>query len=170
MELDIYLKYKASTTADILCVDDGTLSSDEELCYYLDFWKKNDGNLKCTITDTMKDYHWVDILEPVVDEFVIDFPRLEIVTVGQSYDAFTNTVTCGLVIKLELWYDATEDDICIHKKRLKWNVLEWLNKMHGFIALKNNERCYLTDDKMIYGIPATEVRYDDLDVKLKLRK
>ena len=169
MELEIYLKYKAATTADILRVDGGTLSSDDELCYYLEFWKKNDGNLKCTINDEMKDYHWMDILEPVVDEFVLDFPRLEIVAVGQSYDVFTNTVTCGLVLKLELWDDSTFDDICIHKKRMKWNILQWLNEMNGFIALKNDELRYLTDDKMIYGVPNTEVRFDNLDVKFKLK-
>ena len=42
--------------------------------------------------------------------------------------------------------------------------------MNGFITLKNNELRYLTDDEMIYGIPTTEVRYDNLDVKYKLRK
>lgn len=170
MELEIYLKYKASTTANILRIDGETLSSDDELCYYLDFWKKNDGNLKCTIKDEMKDYHWMDILEPVVDEFVLDLPQLEFVTVGQSYDMYTNTVTCRLVLKLELWYGATFDDICIHKKRLKWNILEWLNGMNGFITLRNEELRYLTEDKMIYGIPTTEVHYDNLDVKFKLRK
>lgn len=170
MELEIYLKYKASTTADILCVDGGTLSSDDELCYYLEFWKKNNGNLKCMIKDKMTSYHWMNILEPVVDEFVLDLPRLEFTTVGQSYDVYTNTVTCRLVLKLELWGDSTFDDICIHKKRMKWNILEWLNGMNGFIALKNDELRYLTDDKMICGIPTTEVHYDNLDVKFKLRK
>lgn len=170
MELEIYLKYKASTTADILRVNGGALSSDDELCYYLEFWKKNDGNLKCTIKDEIKDYHWEYILEPVVDEFVIDFPRLEIVTVGQSYDVYTNTVTCRLVLKLEFWDGADEDDICIHKKRLKWNILEWLNKMNGFIVLKNDELRFMTDDKTIFGIPTTTVGFDDLDVEYKLRK
>lgn len=170
MELEIYLKYKASTTADILCVNGGTLSSDDELCYYLEFWKKNNGNLKCMIKDKMTSYHWMNILEPVVDEYVINLSRLEFVTVGQSYDVSTNTVTCRLVLKLELWDDSTFDDICIHKKRLKWNILEWLNEMNGFIGLKNNELRFLTDDEMIHGIPTTTVGFDNLDVKFKLIK
>lgn len=170
MELEIYLKYKASTTAHILRVDDGTLSSDDELCYYLEFWKKNNGNLKCMIKDKMTSYHWMNILEPVVDEFVLDLPRLEFITVGQSYDVFTNTVTCRLVLKLELWDDSTFDDIYIHKKRMKWNILEWLNEMNGFIGLKNNELRFLTDNEMIYGVPTTTVGFDDLDVEYKLRK
>lgn len=170
MELEIYLKYKAFTGAEILRKDDLELSSDDELCYNLDFWRKNKHNLKCAIKDEMKSYHWDYILEPVVDEYVIDFPRLEFVTVGQSYDVFTNMVTCRLVLKLELWDGATFDDICIHKKRMKWNILEWLNDNNGFITLKNDELRYLTEDKMIYGILTSEVRYDDLDVKFKLRK
>lgn len=170
MELEIYLKYKASTTADILCVDGGTLSSDDELCYYLEFWKKNNGNLKCMIKDKMTSYHWMNILEPVVDEFVLDLPRLEFITVGQSYDVSKNTVTCRLVLKLELWDGESEDDICIHKKRMKWNIVEWLNDNNGFIQLKNNELRFLTDDEMIYGHPITRVNFDHLDVKFKLRK
>ena len=170
MELEIYLKYKAFTRAEILRKDGRELSSDDELCYNLDFWRKNKHNLKCAIKDEMKAYHWDYILEPVVDEYVIDFPRLEFVTVGQSYDVFTNMVTCRLVLKLELWDGATLDDICIHKKRMKWNILEWLNDNNGFIRLKNSELRFLTNDEMIYGIPTTEVRYDDLDVKFKLRK
>lgn len=170
MELEIYLKYKASTGADIISQDSRELSSDDEMRYYLDFWRKNKHNLKCAIKDEMKAYHWDYILEPVVEEYVIDFPRLEFVTVGQSYDVFTNMVTCRLVLKLELWDGATFDDICIHKKRMKWNILEWLNDNNGFIRLKNSELRFLTDDEMIYGIPTTEVRYDDLDVKFKLRK
>ena len=170
MELEIYLKYKAFTRAEILRKDGRELSSDDELCYNLDFWRKNKHNLKCAIKDEMKAYHWDYILEPVVDEYVIDFPRLEFVTVGQSYDAFTNTVTCRLVLKLELWDGATFDDICIHKKRMKWNIIDWLNDNNGFIRLKNSELRFLTNDEMIYGIPTTEVRYDNLDVKYKLRK
>ena len=170
MELEIYLKYKAFTGAEIFRKDDLELSSDDELCYNLDFWRKNKHNLKCAIKDEMKSYHWDYILEPVVDEYVIDFPRLEFVTVGQSYDVFTNMVTCRLVLKLELWDGATFDDICIHKKRMKWNILEWLNDNNGFITLKNDELRHLTEDKMIYGIPTSEVRYDNLDVKYKLRK
>ena len=160
MELEIYFKYKVSTTAEIISKDGRELSSDDELCYYLDFWQKNKTNLKCTLKDDMRDYNWMNIIEP----------QLEIVTVGQSYDVFTNTVTCRLVIRLELWYSAESDDVLIHKNKLKWNILEYLNGMNGFIGLKNNELCYLTDDKMIYGVPTTEVRYDNLDVKYKLRK
>ena len=156
MELEIYFKYK--------------LSSDDELCYYLDFWQKNKTNLKCTIKDDMNDYNWMNIIEPTVDEDTIDFSQLEIVTVGQSYDVFTNTVTCRLVLRLELWYSAESDDVLIHKNKLKWNILEWLNGMNGFITLRNVELRYLTDDKMIYGIPSSKLLYDNLDVKYKLRK
>lgn len=170
MELEIYLKYKAATTVDILRVDGGTLSSDDELCYYLDFWRKNKNNLKCTLKDDMRDYNWMNIIEPTVDEDTIDFSQLEIVTVGQSYDVFTNTVTCILVLRFELWYNAELEDVLIHKNKLKWNILEYLNGMNGFIALKNDELRYLTDDKMIYGIPSSELLYDNLDVKYKLRK
>ena len=170
MELEIYLKYKALTTADILRIDGETLSSDDELCYYLEFWKKNNGNLKCIIKDKMTSYHWMNIIEPTVDEDTIDFSQLEIVTVGQSYDMFTNTVTCRLVLRFELWYNTESDDVLIHKNKLKWNILEWLNGMNGFIALRNDELRYLTDDKMIYGIPTSELLYDNLDVKYKLRK
>lgn len=91
MELEIYLKYKVFTRAEILRKDGRELSSDDELCYNLDFWRKNKHNLKCAIKDEMKTYHWDYILEPVVDEYVIDFPRLEFVTVGQSYDCPTVT-------------------------------------------------------------------------------
>ena len=170
MELEIFLKYKMSTTAKIISKDGRELSSDDELCYYLDFWRKNKTNLKCTLKDDVRDYNWMNIIEPTVDEDTIDFSRLEIVTVGQSHDVFTNTVACRLVLRLELWYSANEDDICIHKKRLKWNILEWLNGMNGFITLRNDELRYLTDDKMIYGIPSSELLYDNLDVKYKLRK
>lgn len=170
MELEIYMKYKARTRAEILRKDDRELSSDDELCYNLEFWRENKHNLKCAIKDEMKAYHWDYILEPVVDEYVIDFPRLEFVTVGQSYDIFTNTVTCRLVLKLELCDGESEDDIFIHKKRMKWNIVEWLNDNHGFIRLKNNELRILTDDKTIIGIPTTKVNYDNLDVKFKLRK
>lgn len=170
MELEIYLKYKMKITAGIMSKNGRELSSDDEMCYYLDFWRKNKENLKCTLKDDMNDYNWMTIIEPTVDEDTIDFSRLEIVTVGQSYDMFTNMVTCRLVLKLELWDGATFDDICIHKKRMKWNILEWLNGMNGFITLKNDELRYLTEDKMIYGIPTSEVRYDNLDVKYKLRK
>ena len=170
MELEIYMKYKARTRVEILRKDDRELSSDDELCYNLDFWRKNEHNLKCAIKDEMKAYHWDYILEPVVDEYVIDFPRLEFVTVGQSYDAFTNTVTCRLVLKLELWDGATFDDICIHKKRMKWNIIDWLNDYNGFIRLNDGYCRFLTDDEMIYGIPITRVNFDDLDVKFKLRK
>ena len=170
MELEIYLKYKASTTADILCVNGGTLSSDDELCYYLDFWRKNKNNLKCTLKDDTRDYNWMNIIEPTVDEDTIDFSRLEIVTVGQSYDVFSNTVTYRVVLRLEPWWSAEFEDVLIHKNKLKWNILEHLNEMNGFIGLKNNELCYLTDDKMIYGIPTTTVNFDNLDVKYKLRK
>lgn len=170
MKLEIYFKYKTSTKAVIEDFRGHELSSDEELYYYLEFWKKNKQNLKCTIKDEMKAYDWEYILEPVVDEYVIDLLRLEFVTVGQSYDVYTNTMTCRLVLKLELLDDATEDDICIHKKRLKWNIVEWLNDYNGFIKLKNNELRFLTDDKTIRGLPFTKVTYDNLDVKLKLRK
>lgn len=170
MELEIYFRYKMETTAEIVSRDGRELSSDDELCYYLDFWRKNKENLKCVIKDEMKAYDWAYVIEPVVDEFVIDFPRLEFVTVGQSYDVFTNTVTCRLVLKLELWDGESEDDICIHKKRMKWNIVEWLNDNNGFIRLKNNELRFLTDDEMIYGYPITRVNFDDLDVQLKLRK
>lgn len=170
MELEIYLKYKAFTGAEILRKDGRELSSDDELCYNLDFWRKNKHNLKCAIKDEMKSYHWDYILEPVVDEYVIYFPRLEFVTVGQSYDAFTNMVTCRLVLKLELWDGATFDDICIHKKRMKWNILEWLNDNNGFIRLKNSELRFLTDDEMVYSHLIGRVNYDYLDVKFKLRK
>lgn len=170
MELEIYLKYTGRTRAEILRKDDRELSSDDELCYNLEFWRKNKHNLKCTIKDEMKAYHWDSILEPVVDEDVIDFPRLEFVTVGQSYDMFTNTVTCRLVLELELWDDATFDDICIHKKRMKWNIIDWLNDNNGFIKLKDNDYRFLTDDEMIYGIPITRVNYDNLEMKFKLRK
>lgn len=170
MELEIYLKYKAFTRAEILRKDGRELSSDDELCYNLDFWRKNKHNLKCAIKDEMKAYHWDYILEPVVDEYVIDFPRLEFVTVGQSYDAFTNTVTCRLVLKLELWDGATFEDICIHKKRMKWNIVDWLNDNNGFIRLKNSELRFLTDDEMVYSHLIGRVNYDYLDVKYKLRK
>lgn len=170
MELEIYFRYKMETTAEIVSKDGHELSSDDELCYYLDFWQKNKENLKCTLKDDMRDYNWMNIIEPTVDEDTIDFSRLEIVTVGQSYDVFTNTVTCRLVLRLELWYSANEDDICIHKKRLKWNILEWLNEMNGFIGLKNEELRFLTDDEMIHGIPTATVGFDNLDVKFKLRK
>lgn len=105
-----------------------------------------------------------------MDEYVIDFPRLEFVTVGQSDDAFTNTVTCRLVLKLELWDGATFDDICIHKKRMKWNIIDWLNDYNGFIQLKNNELRFLTKDEMVYSHLIGRVNYDYLDVKFKLRK
>ena len=170
MELEIYLKYKAFTRAEILRKDGRDLSSDDELCYNLDFWRKNKHNLKCSIKDEMKAYHWDYILEPVVDEYVIDFPRLEFVTVGQSYDSFTNTVTCRLVLKLELWDGATFEDICIHKKRMKWNIVDWLNDNNGFIRLKNSELRFLTDDEMVYSHLIASVNYDYLDVKYKLRK
>ena len=170
MELEIYLKYVGRTRAEILRKDDGELSSDDELCYNLDFWKKNKNNLKCSIKDEMKAYHWMNILDPVVDECVIDLTRLEFVTVGQSYDMFTNTVTCRLVLKLELWDGATVDDICIHKKRMKWNIIECLNDYNGFIRLKDGYCRFLTDDEVIYGIPITNVNFDNLDVKFKLRK
>ena len=52
---------------------------------------------------------------------------------------------------------------------MKWNILEWLNDNNGFIRLKNSELRFLTDDEMVYGIPTSEVRYDNLDVKYKLR-
>ena len=170
MELEIYLKYKVFTRAEILRKDDRELSSDDELCYDLDFWRKNKHNLKCAIKDEMKAYHWDYILEPVVDEHVIDFPRLEFVTVGQSYDSFTNTVACRLVLKLELWDGATFEDICIHKKRMKWNIIDWLNDNNGFIRLKNSELRFLTDDEMVYSHLIGRVNYDYLDVKFKLRK
>ena len=83
---------------------------------------------------------------------------------------FTNTVTCRLVLRLELWYSAESDDVLIHKNKLKWNILEWLNGMNGFITLRNGELRYLTDDKMIYGIPSSKLLYDNLDAKYKLRK
>ena len=118
----------------------------------------------------MSDCNWMNIIEPTVDEDTIDFSRLEIVTVGQSYDVFANTVTCRVVLRLDLWWSAEFNDILIHKNKLKWNILEWLNGMNGFITLKNDELRYLTEDKMIYGIPTSEVRYDNLDVKYKLRK
>ena len=161
MELEIYFRYKMETTAEIVSKDGRELSSDDELCYYLDFWQKNKENLKCTLKDDMRDYNWMNIIEPTVDEDTIDFSRLEIVTVGQSYDVFTNTVTCRLVLRLELWYSAESDDVLIHKNKLKWNVLEWL---------KNNELRFLTNDEMIYGIPTTTVVFDNLDVKFKLKK
>lgn len=75
-----------------------------------------------------------------------------------------------MVLRLDLWWSAEFNDILIHKNKLKWNILEWLNGMNGFITLKNDELRYLTEDKMIYGIPTSEVRYDNLDVKYKLRK
>lgn len=170
MELEIYLKYKAFTGAEILRKDDLELSSDDELCYNLDFWRKNKENLRCTLKDDMRDYNWMNIIEPTVDEDTIDFSRLEIISVGQSYDVFTNTVTCRVVLRLESWWSVEFEDVLIHKNRLKWNILEWLNGMNGFITLKNDEFRYLTEDKMIYGIPTSEVRYDNLDVKYKLRK
>lgn len=170
MELEIYFKYKMKTTVDIISKDRRELSSDDELCYYLDFWRKNKNNLKCTLKDDMRDYHWMNIIEPTVDEDTIDFSRLEIVTVGQSYDVFSNTVTCRVVLRLEPWWSTDFEDVLIHKNKLKWNILEHLNGMNGFIALKNDELRYLTDDKMIYGIPTSEVRHDNLDVKFKLRK
>ena len=169
MELEIYLKYKMSTTAEIVSKDGCELSSDDELCYYLDFWQKNKKNLKCTIKDDMNDYNWMNIIEPTVDEDTIDFSRLEIVTVGQSYDVFSNTVTYRVVLRLEPWWSAEFEDVLIHKNKLKWNILEHLNRMNGFIALKNDELRYLTNDKMICGIPTTEVHYDNLDVKFKLK-
>lgn len=170
MELEIYFKYKMNTTAEIISKDERELSSDDELCYYLDFWRKNKTNLKCTLKDDMRDYNWMNIIEPTVDEDTIDFSRLEIVTVEQSYDVFSNTVTCQLVLKLELWWSAEFEDVLIHKNKLKWNILEHLNGMNGFIALRNDELRYLTDDKMIYGIPSSKLLYDNLDVKYKLRK
>lgn len=170
MELEIYLKYKARTRAEILRKDDCELSSDDELCYNLDFWKKNKNNLKCAIKDEMKAYHWMNILDPVVDECVIDLTRLEFVTVGQSYDVFTNTVECRLVLKLELWDGSTFEDICIHKKRMKWNIIERLDDYNGFIRLKDGYCSFLTDDEMVYSIPITRVNFDDLDVQFKLRK
>lgn len=170
MELEIYLKYKMKTSAEIIGKNGRELSSDDEMCYYLDFWRKNKENLKCTLKDDMRDYNWMTIIEPTVDEDTIDFSRLEIVTVGQSYDVFTNTVTCRVVLRLELWWSAELEDVLIHKNKLKWNILEYLNGMNGFITLKNDELRYLTEDKMIYGIPTSEVRYDNLDVKYKLRK
>ena len=136
----------------------------------MDFWRKNKDNLKCTLKGDMTDYNWMTIIEPTVDEDTIDFSRLEIVTVGQSYDVFTNTVTCRVVLRLDLWWSTEIDDVLIHKNKLKWNILEYLNGMNGFITLKNDELRYLTEDKMIYGIPTSEVRYDNLDVKYKLRK
>ena len=170
MELEIYMKYKARTRAEILIKDDRELSSDGELCYNLDFWQKNKENLKCTLKDDMNDYNWMTIIEPTVDEDTIDFSRLEIVTVGQSYDVFTNTVTCRLVLKLELWDGATFEDICIHKKRMKWNIIDWLNDNNGFIRLKNSELRFLTEDEMVYSYLIARVNYDYLDVKYKLRK
>lgn len=170
MELELFLKYKMSTTAKIISKDGHELSSDDELCYYLDFWRKNKTNLKCTLKDDMRDYNWMNIIEPTVDEDTIDFSKLEIVTVGQLYDVFANTVTCRLVLRFELWYNAESDDVLIHKNKLKWNILEWLNGMNGFITLRNGELRYLTDDKMIYGIPSSKLLYDNLDVKYKLRK
>lgn len=38
MELEIYLKYKMKITAEIMSKNGRALSSDDELCYYLDFW------------------------------------------------------------------------------------------------------------------------------------
>ena len=170
MELEIYFKYKMKTTAEIISKDGHELSSDDELCYYLDFWRKNKENLKCTIKDDMNGYNWMNIIEPTVDEDTIDFSRLEIVTVGQSYDVFSNTVTYRVVLRLELWWSAEFEDVLIHKNKLKWNILEYLNGMNGFIALKDDELRFLNDDKTICGVPITEVRYDNLDVKFKLRK
>ena len=170
MELEIYFKYKMNTIAEIISKDERELSSDDELCYYLDFWRKNKTNLKCTLKDDMRDYNWMNIIEPTVDEDTIDFSRLEIVTVEQSYDVFSNTITCRLVLRLELWYSAESDDVLIHKNKLKWNILEWLNGMNGFITLRNDELRYLTEDRMIFGILITTVNFDNLDVKFKLRK
>lgn len=170
MELELFLKYKMSTTAEIISKDGRELSSDDELCYYLDFWRKNKTNLKCTLKDDMRDYNWMNIIEPTVDEDTIDFSQLEIVTIGQSYDVFTNTVTCRVVLRLELWWIAEFEDVLIHKNKLKWNILEHLNGMNGFITFRNDELRYLTEDKMIYGIPTTTVNFDNLDVKYKLRK
>ena len=170
MELEIYFKYKMNTIAEIISKDERELSSDDELCYYLDFWRKNKTNLKCTLKDDMRDYNWMNIIEPTVDEDTINFSRLEIVTVEQSYDVFSNTITCRLVLRLELWYSAESDNVLIHKNKLKWNILEWLNGMNGFITLRNDELRYLTEDRMIFGILITTVNFDNLDVKFKLRK
>lgn len=170
MELEIYLKYKAQTGADIISQDSSELSSDDELCYYLDFRRQNVDNWKCTLKDDLKAWMWMDILESTVDESTIDFPRLEIVTVGQSYDSFTNTIFYRVVLKLEMCDGATEDDVMIHKNKLKWNILEWLNKLHRQIKLKDDKLGFITNDKMIYGIPTTKVRHSDLDVKYRLRK
>lgn len=170
MKLEIYLKYKMSMTTEIISKDGRELSSDDELCYYLNFWQKNKTNLKCTLKDDMRDYNWMNIIEPTVDEDTIDFSQLEIVTVGQSYDVFSNTVTYRVVLRIEPWWSVEFEDVLIHKNKLKWNILEHLNGMNGFIAFKNDELRYLTDDKMIYGIPTSEVRFDNLDVKYRLRK
>lgn len=37
MELEIYFKYKMKTTAEIISKYGHELSSDDEICYYLDF-------------------------------------------------------------------------------------------------------------------------------------
>ena len=132
MELEIYLKYKMKTTVEIISKTGRELSSDDELCYNLDFRRKNKENLKCTLKDDMNDYNWMTIIESNVDEDTIDFSRLEIVTVGQSYDVFTNTVTCRVVLRFDLWWSAEFNDILIHKNKLKWNILEWLNGMNVF--------------------------------------
>ena len=62
MELEIYFRYKMETTAEIVSKDGRELLSDDELCYYLDFWQKNKTNLKCTLKDDMRDYNWMKIL------------------------------------------------------------------------------------------------------------
>lgn len=56
------------------------------------------------------------------------------------------------------------------KKRMKWNIIDWLNDNNGFIRLKNSELRFLTDDKMVYSHLIGRVNYDYLDVKFKLRK
>lgn len=170
MELELNVSYKMMNTAKIVSEDGRKLSSDDKLCYYLDFWKKNSDNLCCTIENDMKSHHLAEIIEPTVDEDVIDFFRTEIIVTTQSYDESNGIVNYGVVLNLELWDGTSEDDIVIHKNRLKWNVLDWLNKENGYMKLKNEELSWLTDDNTVRGQLETIIYSDDLDVKFELRK
>lgn len=134
------------------------------------FWDENRNKFRCTIVNNLDIHEWVEIVEQVVDENVIDMSTFECIAFNNSFNNDTYEVNFDITFKFDV---IDEEQFFVQSNKMKTLLCDWLNDHRGFIDTGDNGAWECNDGiTSIYNGAKTIVYYnvvvdkDSLEIKL----